>query len=134
MNGMNVWTYEQVSMEEKHTRFSESNQKYFCVLVLVMFEQFQASISYVTFEMWIECQGAILTLSRLHTLFWHFHCWLWTSKYRLGKINVASLRKGHLLFFNKYLKYFNILKFFLTTSFFQMEYQWFVHDNQSISR
>ena len=22
-------------------------------------------------------------LNRFHTLFWYFHCWLWTSKYRL---------------------------------------------------
>ena len=30
-------------------------------------------------------------LSRFHTLFWCFHCWLWTSKYRLGQfLNIVS--------------------------------------------
>ena len=26
----------------------------------------------------------LLTLNRFHTSFWYFHCWLWTSKYRVG--------------------------------------------------
>ena len=26
----------------------------------------------------------LLTLNRLHTMFWYFHCWFWTSKWRLG--------------------------------------------------
>ena len=26
----------------------------------------------------------LLTLNRFHTLFWCFHCWLWTNKCRLG--------------------------------------------------
>ena len=28
----------------------------------------------------------MLTLNRFHTLFWCFHCWLWTNKCRLGEI------------------------------------------------
>ena len=27
----------------------------------------------------------LLTLSRFHTLFWCFHCWLWTNKCQLGQ-------------------------------------------------
>ena len=27
----------------------------------------------------------LLTLNKFHTLFWCFHCWLWTSKCLLGK-------------------------------------------------
>ena len=26
----------------------------------------------------------LLPLKRIHTLFWCFHCWLWTGKYHLG--------------------------------------------------
>ena len=29
----------------------------------------------------------LLTLNRFHPLFWCFHCWLWTSKCRLGYFN-----------------------------------------------
>ena len=38
----------------------------------------------------------LLTLNRFHVLFWYFHCWLWTSKCRLGYI-IFCLGK-HLLY------------------------------------
>ena len=33
-----------------------------------------------------------ITLNRFHTLFWCFHCWLWTSKCRLGSSQKVSSR------------------------------------------
>ena len=32
----------------------------------------------------------LLTLNGVHTLFWCFHCWLWTSKCRLWNLKVQS--------------------------------------------
>ena len=49
-----------------------------------------------------------ITLNRFHTLFWCFHCWLWTSKCRLGPSQKVSSRNfwGTVDFFPK--QYFNL--------------------------
>ena len=49
-----------------------------------------------------------ITLNRFHTLFWCFHCWLWTSKCRLGSSQKVSSRNfwGTVDFFPK--QYFNL--------------------------
>ena len=40
---------------------------------------------------WRVLVSLLSALSRFHTLFWCFHCWLWTSKYRLGQfLNIVS--------------------------------------------
>ena len=35
---------------------------------------------------WRRSAVYLLTLNRFHTLFWCFHCWLWTSTQRLGRL------------------------------------------------
>ena len=49
-----------------------------------------------------------ITLNRFHTLFWCFHCWLWTSKCRLGSSQKVSSRNFWVTvdFFPK--QYFNL--------------------------
>ena len=37
-----------------------------------------------------------LTLNRFHTLFWCFHCWLWSSKWRLGSLQHISFIQNYL--------------------------------------
>ena len=32
-----------------------------------------------------------ISLNRFHTLFWFFYCWLWTSRYRLGRLFIDLL-------------------------------------------
>ena len=46
-----------------------------------------------------KCFAAFLalTLNRFHTLFWCFHCWLWTNKCRLGILFVLLHRAFRLL-------------------------------------
>ena len=40
----------------------------------------------------------LLTLNRFHTLFWCFHCWLWTSKCPLGRsCTVTSVKPDNLV-------------------------------------
>ena len=53
---------------------------------------------------------SLLNLNKFHTLFWSFHCWLWTYKFRLGRhfrhfiylqVTVPSLTLGLLGNFSK---------------------------------
>ena len=39
-----------------------------------------------------------LLQSRFHTLFWCFHCELWTSKYGLGKLKTSPARNRSIMF------------------------------------
>ena len=34
----------------------------------------------------------LLTFNRCHTLFWCFHCWLWTSEYQLGLKEISWIK------------------------------------------
>ena len=38
----------------------------------------------------LASKGLMLTLNRFNTLFWSFHCWLWTSKCRIGSIPIQD--------------------------------------------
>ena len=37
--------------------------------------------------------SSLLTLNRFQTLFWWFQCWLWTSKHRLGTLQIHWQKK-----------------------------------------
>ena len=39
----------------------------------------------------------LLTLNRFHILFWHYHCWLWTSKCQLGVRESTDQAKSRFL-------------------------------------
>ena len=41
----------------------------------------QETKGFLTFSGDIEMEPFLLTLNKFHTLFWCFHCWLWTIKY-----------------------------------------------------
>ena len=36
----------------------------------------------------------LLTFNRFHTLFWRFHYWLWTSKWRLGWLSSLEIQSA----------------------------------------
>ena len=47
---------------------------------------------------WRRLMYSLLTLNRFHVLLWCFHCWLWKSKCRQGKLFLNSFPSQHLLF------------------------------------
>ena len=43
----------------------------------------------------VVLESLLLHLNRFHILFWCVHCWLWTSKYHVGKRKAAGQIKSH---------------------------------------